>query len=137
MGMYKREADSEAEPKADAWMPGFYGNNWQYSPYMNNFYNHHMYKREAEAEAEPKAEAWMPGFYGNNWQYGPYMNNFYNRHMHKREAEADAQSYYVTYFGNNYRYPYNSWYGRYPMVWFFRYWARCLRWKIVGPQSKF
>merc|ERR1712241_9614 len=90
--MYKREADSE--PEADAWMPGFYGNNWQYSPYMNNFYNHHMYKREANSEAEPKADAWMPGFYGNNWQYGPYMNNFYNRHMYKREADSEAQFYY-------------------------------------------
>merc|ERR1711997_483819 len=37
--MYKREAVSEAEPKADAWMPGYYGN-WEsgmsYMPYMNN-----------------------------------------------------------------------------------------------------
>ena len=36
--MYKREADSEAEPKADAWMPGFYSGKWQnqmsYMPYM-------------------------------------------------------------------------------------------------------
>merc|ERR1712241_1050765 len=115
--MYKREADSEAEPEADAWMPGFYGNNWHYGQYMNNFYNRHMYKREADSNAEPKADAWMPGFYGNNWQYGPYMNNFYSRHMYKREAEADPQFYYNNYYGNNYRYPYNSWYGRYPYTW--------------------
>merc|ERR1711870_139960 len=98
--------------------------NWQsgmmtYSPYMNNFYNnHHMYKREADSEAEPEADAWMPGFYNGNWQnqmsYMPYMNNFYNHHMYKREAEADAQYYYNNYYGNNWRYPYSSWYGRYP-----------------------
>ena len=85
--MYKREADSEAEPKAEAWMPGFHSGNWQnqmsYMPYMNNFYNNrHMYKREAEADAQ----YYYNNYYGNNWRYpysswyGRYPYNFnYNR----------------------------------------------------------
>merc|ERR1712038_336219 len=98
-GMFKREAESKPEAKADPMMYYYnmYGNNW---PQM---YNNH----------------WQQGY----WNQGMYMNNMYMNYpgyhgMFKREAEAEAEPayFYSNYYNNGY-WPQNYMYNRYMNGW--------------------
>merc|ERR1711978_12757 len=89
--VFKREAEAEAKPEADAQYLSYYNTFSGYtpytagypyttgytdSPYFNNFYNRRVFKREAEAEAEPEADAQYLNYYNTFSGYTPYTTGF-------------------------------------------------------------